>query len=88
MEAFFRFGLRVFCDHGGHIAQKGLRVKVLFHHNGAADREVLDFEFVLQIIIMRLQTPSLKIQGGGLHIREFRGCQIGEERPRLRLSEA
>ena len=33
-EALFRFGLRIFLGHGGHIAQKGRRVKVLFHHHG------------------------------------------------------
>ncbi len=34
-EAFLRFGLRVFCDYRGDIAQKGRSAKILFHHDGA-----------------------------------------------------
>ncbi len=45
MEAFFRVGLRVFCDHGGHIAQKGQRVKILFHRNGAMVRVLAPIHF-------------------------------------------
>jgi hypothetical protein len=50
-EAFLRFGLRVFLDHGGQVGEQGGRVKVLFHDDGGMSREVFDFTCVLEVII-------------------------------------